>query len=91
LILRPGGRILLTYNPAFPRPRDIFIRFTQFVARLGGADWKPEFGDVITKFKGGSAYYHWFSPMAVEREALRAGLRILAHERDQACKVVLAP
>src|SRR5918996_397344 len=70
--LNPGGRILISYLPAERPPRALPIHLMRFVARVTGADWHPESGDVIgsaTEDRNAVRYEHQFGEGELEREA----------------------
>jgi SAM-dependent methyltransferase len=90
--LTPGGRILISYLPAERPPRALPIHLMRFVARVTGADWHPESGDVIgsaTEDRNAVRYEHQFGEGELEREARAAGLTVVFHERDTVGTAVL--
>jgi SAM-dependent methyltransferase len=93
--LAPGGRILLSYIVRRGRqPRPLLTALARLTGTLTGADWRPEYGDVMIPVGGGdvfSHYEHRFLPEEIEGEVRRAGLRVAAHEPDDVGKLVLLP
>ena len=93
--LRPGGRVLVTYVPHTGRPpRPVLTKLARAVAALTGADWRPEYGDVLIPAGGGKMFTyfeHRFLPSEVEQEIGSAGLRVLAHETGDEGKLVAVP
>ena len=93
--LRPGGRVLVTYVPRTGRPpRPVLTKLARAVAALTGADWRPEYGDVLIPAGGGKMFTyfeHRFLPAEVEREIRSAGLRVLAHETRDEGRLVAVP
>lgn len=90
--LNPGGRILISYLAAERPLRALPIHLMRFVARVTGADWHPEPGDVIgpaTEDRKAVRYEHQFGEGELEREARAAGLTVVFHERDTVGTAVL--
>jgi SAM-dependent methyltransferase len=82
--LESDGRIFLTY----PRRRGTWVNrsagLATFVARLTRSDWRREPYDFFQRIDvpgepGAIICEHFFVPEDVEREAERAGLRVLVH------------
>lgn len=91
--LRPGGRVLLTYQV---RPRGISrvpIAFARLLAVLTRSDWRPEHGDYLEV--GGQAnapgvhFEHRFDAAEVVAEAQAAGFRVQWHDQPDEGRVVL--
>jgi len=93
-LLKPSGRILLTYIPRARDPSRWPIRAAQAVARLTRSDWRPEHGDVVEISRPGGAIgfhvEHRFAPDEVRAEAAAAGLEVALHEVADAGRLVLA-
>jgi len=91
--LAPGGRVLLSYIPCEAPPRTAAIRVARLVARVSGADWRPEAGDVLwLSWRHGIAHYthlHW--PGALAREARAAGMTVAFEEAGEIGTAVLTP
>lgn len=92
-LVRPGGRIVLTYlRRGFDRS-PLLAGLARFVARLSRSDWRPEPGDQIEMLWGrdGPTFHleHTFLREDVERETAAAGLRVLEHEGDDHGRIVL--
>jgi 2-polyprenyl-3-methyl-5-hydroxy-6-metoxy-1,4-benzoquinol methylase len=90
--LNPGGRILISYNPADQRPRSLPIRLTRLLARLTRSDWHVELGDVIDAAANDwrrILYEHRFQNGELETEARAAGLAIVFDERGKEGTAVL--
>jgi len=90
--LKPGGRILICYNPAERPPRELPIGLARFAARLTRSDWRPELGDVVGAVSGDRQavhYEHQFWEGELENEARAAGLAVLHHERGEVGTAVL--
>jgi SAM-dependent methyltransferase len=81
--LAPGGRILVSYLGAQPPLRRLPWRLARLAARVSGADWRPEYGDVFSaRHDSGSLHYeHRFQPGEIEAEARAAGLALAFHEQ----------
>lgn len=92
-ILRPQGRILITYQPRAAGVSRIPSLFGRLVGRLTGSDWTPEHGDSVELLHGRaepSLYFeHCFVPGEVVAEAQAAGLRVQWHEQAQEGRMVL--
>ncbi len=92
-LLKPRGRILLTYIPRAREPSRWPIRAARTMALLSRSDWRPEFGDVIeiSKPNGETRFHveHRFAPDEVPAEAKAAGLEVAFHEVAEAGRVVL--
>ncbi len=80
--LAPGGRILVSYLGAATPPRRLTWRLARLAARLTGAGWRPEYGDVFAARHDSRAihYEHRFLPGEIEAEAAAAGLAVAAHD-----------
>ena len=90
--LTPGGRVLISYDPAEEPPRSLAIGLTRFMARLTRSDWRPERGDVIGRAAGNEpaiSYEHNFREGELEDEARAAGLTVVFHERRDVGTAVL--
>jgi SAM-dependent methyltransferase len=80
--LAPGGRILFSYHPFTTQSR-IGRWLLRTSARLSGADWQPELGDVFSRHGRTTRvlrYRHDFTPDAFARECAAAGLRVIVDE-----------
>ena len=80
--LAPGGRILFSYYP-FTKQSRIGRWLVRTSARLSGADWRPERGDVFSRHGYTTRvlrYRHDFTPDEFARECAAAGLRVIADE-----------
>lgn len=82
--LSPGGRILISYALAQPRPHPLPWRLARLAARLSRADWRPEYGDVFVRHAdtGRLHYEHRFRPEDIEGEARDADLAVVVHEHE---------
>lgn len=92
-LLNPGGRVLLSYIERAGRPpHPGLVRISRLVGALTGADWRPEYGDVLITSRSGRVFdyfEHRFLPEEIEAEARAAGLRVLAHELTEVPWLVL--
>lgn len=92
-ILRPQGRILLTYQTRAAGVSRIPALFGRLVGRLTGSDGTPEHGDLVELLKSGGEpslhFEHSFAAAEVVAEAQAAGLRVQWHEQAQEGRVVL--
>ena len=92
-LLKPGGRILLTYVPRSSEPSRWPSRAARAMALLSRSDWRPEHGDVLEISRpGGAICYHVehrFAPEEVLSEAEASGLAVAFHEVGEAGRVVL--
>lgn len=92
-LLKPRGRILLTYNPRDREPSRWPIRAAGAMAFLSRSDWRPEHGDVveISKPAGAICFHveHRFAPEQVVTEAKASGLEVAFHDATEAGRVVL--
>lgn len=92
-ILRPQGRILLTYQPRAAGVSRIPPLFGRLVGRLTGSDGTPEHGDLVELLESGGKpsihFEHSFAAAEVVAEAQAAGLRVQWHEQAQEGRVVL--
>jgi SAM-dependent methyltransferase len=80
--LRPDGRVLISYYPAVRRS-PIGPRLTKFCARLAGADWTMERGDVFSRLDSTSGvlrYQHNFDAQEISDECEAAGLCVVSDE-----------
>jgi hypothetical protein len=81
--LRKGGRVLFSYHPD-AKQSSVNRWLTRITARLSGADWIPEPGDVFCRHHRGAlgvlSYRHTFDPERLQRECAAAGFRILDEE-----------
>lgn len=93
-ILRPEGRILLTYQTRPAGVSRVPGGFARLVARLTGSAWSPERGDCFEVLRGPGPlalhYEHRFNPAEVAAEAQAAGLRVRWHEQATEGRIVLA-
>ena len=93
-ILRPQGRILLTYQTRPAGVSRVPGGFARLVARLTGSAWSPEHGDSFEVLRGPGPlalhYEHRFNPAEVVAEAQAAGVRVLWHEQATEGRIVLA-
>ncbi|HMH49921.1 MAG TPA: class I SAM-dependent methyltransferase [Candidatus Acidoferrum sp.] len=90
--LKPGGRIVICYNPAERPARALPIGLARFAARLTRSDWRPEPGDVVGAVAGNRQavhYEHQFWEGELENEARAAGLAVVHHERGEVGTAVL--
>lgn len=92
-ILRPRGRILLTYQPRAAGVSRIPSWFGRLLGRLTGSDWTPERGDSVELLRSADErslhFQHDFAPEEIVAEAQAAGLRVQWHEQAQEGRVVL--
>jgi SAM-dependent methyltransferase len=89
--LVPGGRILITYEPA-RTARRLPIRLARLVGRLCRSDWRMEYGDVVRLGDPGryfEHYEHQFTSEGLEEEARAAGLTVAFHEGGEIGRAVL--
>jgi SAM-dependent methyltransferase len=73
------GRILISYY-GFTPPSPLSARLTRLMARLAGADWRPESGDTFSRDTQVSQvlrYEHSFRPGEVAHECAAADLRVI--------------
>jgi len=90
--LKPGGRVVICYNPAERPPRELPIGLARIAARLTRSDWRPEPGDVVGAVAGDRRavhYEHQFWGSELENEARAAGLAVVHHERGEVGTAVL--
>jgi SAM-dependent methyltransferase len=91
--LSAGGRVVITYTGAVRR-QPFSIWLTRIVARLSGADWRPEPGDIFARdyFKRRLLRYeHMFMPGELSGECAAAGLRVVKEVRTSGYYVVAVP
>lgn len=79
--LTPRGRVILSYHPATSQST-LGGALLRAAARLAGADWTPERGDLFSRAGrvDGVRYLHAFAPGDIARECDAAGLAVLADE-----------
>lgn len=82
--LNADGRVFLTYPARHGNWINSSARLAAFAARLTRSDWRPEPYDAFHRIDvpgepGAIICEHFFVPEEVEREAARAGLRVLVH------------
>jgi SAM-dependent methyltransferase len=90
--LTPGGRVLITYEPATTPPRRWPIRLARLVGWLTRSDWRLEYGDVVRLGDPGRYFEHYehrFTPSNLEDEARAAGLSVKLHETGEVGRAVL--
>ena len=92
-LLRPGGRILLSYFRNEPPMRRIPCRLARVLSRLTRSDWTPEYGDYIEMWRGRADpvvhFEHRFGRGEFQREAAAAGLAIAFEEEHEGVRAVL--
>lgn len=92
-ILRPAGRILLTYQPRAAGVSRIPPMFGRLVGRITRSDATPEHGDLVELLNRGREpsihFEHSFAAAEVVAEAQAAGLRVQWHEQAQEGRAVL--
>ena len=80
--LAPGGRVLVSYHP-FTKQSPVGRWLVRTSARVSGADWQPERGDVFSRHGNTTRvlrYRHDFTQEEFARECAAAGLRVIADE-----------
>jgi SAM-dependent methyltransferase len=91
--LIPGGRVLITYEPARTAPRRWPIRLARLVGRLSRSDWRLEYGDVVRLGDPGRYFEHYehrFTPDGLADEVRAAGLTVAFHEAGEIGRAVLS-
>jgi SAM-dependent methyltransferase len=91
--LIPGGRVLITYEPARTAPRRWPIRLARLVGRLSRSDWRLEYGDVVRLGDPGRYFEHYehrFTPDGLADEVRAAGLTVAFHEGGEIGRAVLS-
>jgi SAM-dependent methyltransferase len=91
--LLPGGRILISYEPARTAPRRWTIRLARLFSRLSRSDWRLEYGDVVRLGEPGRYFEHYehrFTPESLADEVRAAGLTVAFHEGGEIGRAVLS-
>jgi SAM-dependent methyltransferase len=91
-LLRPGGRIVVTYFEVPAQARQLAVGVGRLVARLTRSGWRLETGDVLRLGPGLSLQYeHTFTASEIVAEADAAGLCVHYHRQrpESAPTVVL--
>jgi SAM-dependent methyltransferase len=91
--LTPGGRILISYDPARTPSRRWPIRLARAVGRLSRSDWRMEYGDVVRLGEPGRYFEHYehrFTSESLAEEVRAAGLEVALHEGGDIGRVVLS-
>jgi SAM-dependent methyltransferase len=78
--LKPGGRLLISYETSDETPSPLPLALTRLAATLSRSDWRPEPTDVIGLGTRGLHYEHQFLPGEFEDEVRAAGLRVILHQ-----------
>jgi len=92
-LLRPGGRVLLSYLRNEPPLSRVPCGLARLLSRLSFSDWTPEHGDYIEMWRGRGEpvlhFEHRFAPGELRREAEAAGLSLaFEEERAHSCAVL---
>jgi SAM-dependent methyltransferase len=91
--LRPGGRVLLTYQPRPANASRIPAALARLFARVTLSDRMPEHGDFVELLGSGPErsihFEHRFSGAEIVDEAQRAGLSVRSHEHGRDGRLVL--
>ena len=92
-LLRPRGRIVLSYFRNQPTMNRIPSGVARALSRLTRSDWTPEYGDYIEVWRDRGElvvhFEHRFAPGEFQREVAAAGLVIVFEEEQEDVRAVL--